>query len=105
MTEQIQFRQARFELSKHAQDRLRERFSYDLNLQDALHRGKMVNMQNVSKWPWQKKSFYNTINTNVKFIVNEYYNLKAVIDVVTKVIITFEYLDARHTSYRYKEWV
>ena len=101
MENSIKFRNMQLEISQHAIDRLRERFDYGVSIEDAVNRGKTLNMQNVAKWPWQRKSLMNNLSSSIKFIVNPYYNMKVVIDVATKVLITVEYLDASHTNYRY----
>lgn len=100
--ETIKFRKMQLEVSNHAIERLQERFAPGVNLQDAIGRGKILNQDNVCKYPWQRKSFMKTINTTIQYVVNPYYNFKAVIDYATKTLITVEYLDASEcTNYNY----
>ena len=101
MKDYIQFRKIQLTVSQHATERLQERFC-NVNLQDAIGRGKALNMQNVSKYPWLRKKLLRMLgDKNIELIVNPYYNMQAVIDKVTKVVITLEFLDASHTNYNY----
>ena len=99
--EMIKFREIQLEVSNHASERLEERFG-NVNLQDAIGRGKTLNMQNVAKYPWLRKKLMGMIgDTNIQLIVNPFHNMQVVIDKVTKVVITIEFLDARGTGYEY----
>jgi len=97
MKNTVNFKNQTLEVSYHAALRMKERFSNEFNLEDAIGRGKTLNMDNVKKFPWLRKKLISKLDTATKLIVNPYYNFQAVIE--NGILITVEYLDASHTEY------
>tara|TARA_R110000803_G_scaffold13421_1_gene37745 strand:- start:675 stop:1001 length:327 start_codon:yes stop_codon:yes gene_type:complete len=97
----ITVREHQLTVSHHATERLSLRMG-NIDLADAITRGKTLNLQNVNQYPWLRKKLIRLLSdSNIKLIVNPYHNMQVVLDMITKTVVTIEYLDARGTGYEY----